>query len=115
VSDRAGIIHSVHGIDEVSSMPEFVNWVVKPAVGDRLSVTTDLRSAPYIVELRHGGSEEESLALIERVRSTIGWNHTTGRQAWLRARARDVLRRAPAKLEWLTHDIKKRFARSLPS
>jgi hypothetical protein len=108
----AGIIQSLHGVDEVDSMPEFVNWVVKPAIGDRLSVTTDLRTAPYIVELRHDGSDEDSRALIERVRNTIVWNRATGPHAWLRARARDVLRRAPPKLDWIAHGIAQRFARS---
>jgi hypothetical protein len=115
LSDRAGLIQSLHGVDEVDAMPEFVNWVIKPCIGDRLRVTTDLRSAPYIVELRHGGSDEDSLALIERVRNTIGWNGCTSGRAWLRAHARDVLRRAPAKLDWIAHGIKRRVARARPS
>jgi hypothetical protein len=114
VSDRAGIIQSVSGVEEVDSMPEFVNWVVKPEVGNRVWVTTDLRGAPYIVELRHGGSDDDSLALIERVRSTIRWNQTTSPGSWLRAHGRDVLRRAPTKLRWIAHGVKARVKQLSP-
>ena len=107
VSARAGIIQSVSGIEEVEALPEFVNWVLKPRVGDRLWVTTDLRSAPYIIELRHRGSDDDSTALIARVRAAIAWNQSTNGVSWLRARARDVMRRGPPKLRWIAHGLKR--------
>jgi len=112
VSKSNGIIQSLSGVDEVDSMPEFVNWVIKPRVGDRLRVATDLRSAPYIVELRHGGSDEDSIALIDRVRATIRWNESTGPGEWLRAHGGAVLRRVPGKLQWIAHGLRTRVTRS---
>ena len=103
VSDNAGIVQDVSGLGRVEGLREFVNWVVKPRIGDPLHATTDLRGAPYIVELRHRGSDADSDALIARVRSAIRWNRSPGRMAWLRARCLGLLRRVPTKLRWLTH------------
>jgi hypothetical protein len=106
VSERAGIIQSVSGVERVEALPEFVNWVEKPCVGDHVQVTTDLRSAPYIVELRVRGSEADADALIAHVRATIRWNQATGGARWLRARVQDALRRAPTKLRWIAHGLR---------
>ena len=102
VSDSAGIIQDVSGLGHVEALPEFVNWVVKPRVGDALAATTDLRGAPYIVELRHRGSDADSNALITRVRDAIRWNRRPGRWAGLRAFCLGLVRRIPGKLRWLT-------------
>lgn len=105
VSERAGIIQSLSGLDEVEALPEFVNWVQKPCVGDRVRISTDLRSAPYIVELRHRGDDAEADALIAKVRGAIRWNRSTSGASWLRARAHELVRRAPAKLSWIAHGL----------
>ena len=101
VSASAGIIQDISGVSRVEALPEFVNWVVKPRVGDPLAATTDLRGAPYIVELRHRGSDGDSDALIARVRSAIQWNTRPSRLARMRAFCLGAVRRVPAKLRWL--------------
>lgn len=105
VSTRDEIIHTLSGIETVEAMPGFVSWVVKPQIGDRVPVTTDLRTAPYIVELRQRGDDGDPERLIEQVQRTVRWNEQSDTGAWLRARAEHVVRRAGPKLRWLAHNL----------
>ena len=80
ISEEAGLIHAIRGLDDVAAMPEFVTWIFTPKVGDRLPVTKELRDTPYIGELACAGSREESFALIERGARTDR-DRTRGRTA----------------------------------
>ena len=105
VSTSAGLIHTLEGIEEVEALPEFVNWPVKPRLGDRIIPTTDLASKSYVVELSHGGGDQRSDELIDLVQRTLRINSTVSPPAWLRAHALNVLQRAPPKLRWLTRGV----------
>ena len=103
ISTEEGVIHALDGLDAVEALPEFVNWPVKPRVGDRLYRTIDLGSKSYVVELSHRGDERNSDRLIELVQAEVKINATSSYPARLRARTLDVLRRALPKLRWMTH------------
>ncbi len=103
VSEEVGLIASVGGVEAVEAMPEFVRWAVRPGVGDPLVATTDLRGAPFIVELSCVGDRSDALALMEEVRSLVTWNVDAGRRAAEIARAGSTARRARRKLHWLLH------------
>ncbi len=101
VSEEAGLIASLSGVDAVEAMPEFVRWPVKPTVGDPLEVTTDLRGAPYIVELSCSGDRSDAVALADEVRALIRWNVDVDRRATTVVALGSTVRRAHRKLRWL--------------
>ncbi len=101
ISDEAGLIHAVHGLDDVAAMPEFVTWIFTPKVGDRLPTTKELRDAPYIAELTCHGTREEAFELIERARGLIRIDLDGGRRSALGALARNVWERIPKKASWI--------------
>lgn len=106
VSEIEGFVETVDGVDEVDGWPEFVRWIQKPSVGDRLEKTCDLRGASYIVELTCPGERTDALALIDAVRRSITLNAESGRRTALLARAADLNRRVRPKLRWLGHRIR---------
>ena len=95
------VVASLDGIGEVEARSEFVHWVVKPSVGDRLVPTRELREAPYIVMLCHDGDDATTDALLADVRRTILWNTSRGSTARAQAIAGPLVRRARRKLRWL--------------
>ena len=100
ISEGHTVIASLDGIEEVEARPEFVHWVVKPSVGDRLVPTRELREAPYIAMLCHDGDDTTTDALLADVRSTIRWNTSCRRAARAQAIAGPLVRRAHRKLCW---------------
>ena len=109
VSNADCIIQQLSGLRTVESMPEFVNWVIKPRIGDRVITTKDLRGAPYIVELRHRGAHEQSERLIDTVHAAIRWNDAQHAGAWFKAQAHQMVRRGAPKLTWLAHNLTGRY------
>jgi len=96
-----GMIHSLYGIEKIEAMPEFVNWIVKPELGERLGETKELRSAPFIVQMCHHGSKEDSDRLIEFAQQTIRWNVTQERAAMAKVSVKQFVDRGGRKLKWL--------------
>lgn len=101
VSETDGTITSVQGVAAIEAMVEFVGWVVKPAVGDQLTVTKELRGAPYIVELRHHGSQADSDRLIGVVQETVTWNQSGQSYKDRLVLAEQALQKAARKAQWL--------------
>ncbi len=103
LAEHAAVIHSLAGIEEIEAMPEFIGWITKPAVGDRIFPTDHLHSSPFILDVWAPADEAERLALVERVRAAIRWNDepsaTAERLALVRRKASGTLRRA----RWLLH------------
>ncbi len=106
ISEIGGVISSMDGFDEIEAMPEFVNWPVRPSIGDPIRVMRELRDSPYIVALRHDGPPERSQDLIEHVRATIRFNERSERQRKARATAKQTLTRARRKSRWIAHRMK---------
>lgn len=90
-------IVQLRGVSAVEQLPEFVYWVRRPDLGQRLSRTTNLITSPWQVTLR-GTSEPTVRAAARQVRQLIGWNPDRPRVmrvprelraegAWLRRRA----------------------------
>ncbi len=81
-------IYELNGIAEVGALPEFLHWIDKPFIGQRIVPRTDLFSSPWQAVI--AGQSNEYLDSIEaRIRQTIGWNqdaHGAGR-AFKKARA----------------------------
>jgi hypothetical protein len=109
ISHAEGVVQDIAGLQEVEAMPEFVTWVIKPRVGDYFAITRDLRGAPYIVELRTTGDRQAAQRLLDEVRATIVWNQATGIGPWLRARAKNLRRRAIPKVRWIAHKVADRL------
>ena len=109
---EGGVIRSLHGIDEIESLPEFVSWAVKPEIGDPLRPTDDLRSTPYIVNLRHDGGYDGTLQLADRTRTTIRWNLETGPRAKINGQAANLVPRIRAKARWTIRSASRRLART---
>ena len=109
VSDRNEMIEVMSGFDAVEARPEFVRWLVRPDVGDRVEVTTDLRGAPYIVELSCNGDRDAAMALINDVRATISWNDRSGRRSAANARLRNLIPRVARKARWIGRSAAMRF------
>lgn len=98
VSTTSGRILSLRGVEEVEALPEFVHWIVKPALGGGLTPTRDIVTIPWQVTV--AGKDEARLDEVEeRIRHTIVWNQpSTGAQsradtvraglAWSRRRLR---------------------------
>lgn len=107
VSHEVGLLETVSGLAEVEARPEFVKWILKPEVGDRLWATRDLRAAPFIVEFGRLESEEEARHLIDEVHDTISLNGD--RTAWTgpRARLAEAMRRARGKIPWILHRMRR--------
>ena len=82
-------------------MAEFVHWVHRPSIGDRLVRTRELLDAPYAVMLIHDGGDMTTDRLLADVRSTIQWNTGRGSTARAQAIAGPLVRRARRKLRWL--------------
>lgn len=108
VSDRDGMIEQISGLEEIEARPEFVRWLVRPARGDRLEVTRDLRGAPYIVELSCDGDRTASRELIDEVRRLISWNGDPGTRSAVTARIQHGLARVRRKAPWIVHRLRSR-------
>ena len=100
ISTGTGRISTLHGVEEIEALPEFVRWAVKPEIGQQLTPTRDLRGAPYIAELRCAGDRAAALDLMERVRDAITWNTTARLTDRASASAFDMVRRATRKARW---------------
>lgn len=109
VSEEDGVITSVGGVDAVEAMPEFVRWAVPPEVGATLSATTELREAPYIVELSCAGDRDDALDLIAQVRSTVQWEVATNPLSTALGRFDHVREKASHKAAWMVHQARQRL------
>lgn len=105
ISTADELIQTLSGVDEVEAMPEFVRWVGKPYVGQRVTETKELLSAPYSVDLLHTGDDDYSDELIARVRDAIRWNESPRPIDKLRANALDFTHRAVPKGRWLAQTL----------
>ena len=105
ISDIEGIIRSLDGFDEIEAMPEFVSWPVRPHVGDPIRAMRKLRDSPYIVVLRHDGSLERTLELVDHVRRTIRINERSELSTRARGVAVYTAGRARRKARWLAHRL----------
>ena len=101
ISEEDGVIASLDGIEEVEAMAEFVHWVHRPSIGDRLVRTRELLDAPYAVMLTHDGDDVTTDRLLADVRSTIQWNKHAPLMGRVRAHATPAFTRARRKLRWL--------------
>jgi hypothetical protein len=110
IADEETIIQDLSGCREVEALPEFVTWLAKPSIGQRVFPTTELATAPYIVELRQRASIEENFALDRTVRELISWNRKPTRVGHASAILRTKAQHAPRKLEWLAHEARRRVA-----
>lgn len=102
-STRAERIHQLAGVAEVETLPEFAGWVIKPFVGQRLPVTTDLLTLPFAVLLEATNPEslDRAQATVERV---LRWNESPAPiSVALRQRLRDLA--APARHWWQRQTI----------
>ncbi len=94
IAEKGARLASLSGEDAVEALPEFVRWCKRATIGEMIDVTTDLGSAPWIVEVEGDLSRQEALALADRIRSTIVLNPNTEKRYRVVARASDILRRA---------------------
>ncbi len=109
ISEEETQIRTLSGVDEVESLPEFVRWASKPAVGLKVPLTHDLLSAPWIAELEGDLTRDEALELADRVRETIVWNLDESPAARGEAMARDVLPRMWRKGRWVAERASRLF------
>jgi hypothetical protein len=95
------VIHSLAGLDEVEAMPEFINWITRPEIGDKVFPTDHLYSAPFMLDVWAPDSEAERRGLVERIRATIRWNDKPSALAARAALLRRKAARLPRRLAWL--------------
>jgi hypothetical protein len=105
ISTQAGVIHRLDGIPEIEALPEFVNWPVKPRLGNRIEPTRQLGTEPYSVELTHTGGEAESDELIDTVHRTVRINGRSTPPDLIRAHALHLARRAGPKIRWWARNL----------
>lgn len=103
IAEQACQISSLHGIDEIEAMPEFVRWPVKPSIGQEVEQTTRLLSAPWVVEVESDMTRDDALKMADEIRDTISWNLDDGQVRRGEARLREVLARSERKGRWLAH------------
>ena len=82
LATSAGRFYSTDGAREIEKLPEFAGWVSRPELGQRISPTVDLFSAPWSVLLR-GGDLARLVAVSGGVRERID----AGARAWAPVRA----------------------------
>ena len=69
----AARVFNVQGLDEVEALPEFLFWIKRPKVGERLQPTVDIFGSAYIAAIQ--GPDEDHLERTSRlVRELVGWN-----------------------------------------
>jgi hypothetical protein len=105
------VVHSLHGIEEIAAMPEFVRWTFTPRIGDRIVPTRELRDAPYIGEFRQPSTHEGIEALDAKVRRTVQWNQSARTVDRVSARIAGLTRRGRAKARWIRHQVTRRVQR----
>jgi heptaprenyl diphosphate synthase len=77
IATRKEIIVQLEGVAAVEALPSFCGWARKPAVGDRVNVTTDALSMPWSVTLMNR-SPEGLAADAAAARQLIHWNRSAG-------------------------------------
>lgn len=97
IATRHERIRALDGVAQVEALPEFHQWVRRPAVGARLRPTVDSLSMPWSVVL-NAPTEAAAQDAAARVRALIGWNRTGGVAARARAAARHGAQRAAGAL-----------------
>lgn len=101
------VIHSLTGLEQVEAMPEFINWITRPRIGDKVFPTDHLYSAPFMLDVWAPDSESESQDLVERIRTTIRWNEKRSRSAERIALFRRKIVRCPRRLAWVCNQLPK--------
>jgi hypothetical protein len=112
ISKQEGVITAIAGLEQVERLPEFVSWPVRPALGDQVRVTTDLRGTPYILNLRHDGDVDRTMELDAMVRSLIRIQVAEGARDLPSRLRNSVLPRAARKATWLAHRLRNDHRRS---
>lgn len=79
LAEQPTVLHSLHGLEQVEAMPQFLRWHIRPAIGDKVYPTDQLYSTPYWLDVWAPDSEDERIELIKRIRGTIGWNEQPSR------------------------------------
>lgn len=100
-------ISSLHGIDELEAFPEFVQWRIEPHVGQKLSVTRELLSAPYCVDVEGDWTREEAIEFSNKVRSIVRWNEGESATKRGEAKLRDAVPRAFKKGRWAAEQARR--------
>jgi hypothetical protein len=96
-AEEADTIYDVEGMDAVESLPEFHQWVKKPAVGMRIVRTVDSLSMPWSLVLK-APTEARAAAAAAAVRRLVRWNSRTGTVARAMLAAKFKLQRGVAKV-----------------
>lgn len=110
VAPRTEQILNLQGVAEVEALPEFAYWITPPQVGQHVSRTIDLATAPWQVTLR--GDSQERMAQVEHfTREPISWNVATSGSVRIRQRAAASVawgtRRLPAIPSLIAHNPKR--------
>ncbi len=105
------VIHSLTGLDEVEAMPEFINWITRPEIGNKIFPTDHLYSAPYMLDVWVPDSLADRTALVERIRATIRWNEKPSALAERLALWRGKAARLPRRLAWQFHKLRRYLGR----
>jgi hypothetical protein len=71
-SDEA-VVETLEGVAQVERLPEFVQWVKRPAVGMQVVPTVGLSTSPWCALLR-GPTRERLRAVSREVRGLVRWN-----------------------------------------
>ena len=105
LAEQRTVIHSLYGLGQIEAMPQFLRWHIRPAIGDKVYPTDQLYSTPYWLDVWAPDNEAERIALVERIRGTIGWNDRPSRVAEWLALLRRKASRLPHRLLWLLHRV----------
>jgi hypothetical protein len=108
ITSDTATVQSVEGLDAVAALPEFVEWISTPQIGQRIVPTRELHDAPYIAVFRQPSDRAGIDELGDRIRSLVRWNETTSALAPLRASATSIAARGRAKAPWLLHRARQR-------
>lgn len=66
-------VFNLQGLEQVQAMPQFLFWVKRPEVGERLQPTVDIFGSAFIAVIQ--GPDEAALdRTAHRVRDLVGWN-----------------------------------------
>lgn len=109
VATRTERVYDLVGVGDVESMREFLYWMKKPNVGDRVHMTSDIFGSAYMVVIQ-APTREDLTRAAEYIQRTIRWNQDRRSVSSVRSAAAAVIKRRSRQLPSLRERRMKEFS-----